>query len=110
MGIDKKIFLFLFLVLCFSCDDQGLFVNCDDCLTTEPIKTNLEIKIDISFTFATTLITVYEGNIEDSVVYVSYNPTSLTNTIPVFINKKYTVTATYYIAFRRNGFFDDPNK
>ena len=97
MRITKKLFLFLFLVLCFSCEEQGLFVNCDDCLVKEPLKTNLEIKIDINYTFATTLITVYEGNLEDSVLYISYNPSSLTNTIPVSINKKYTVTASYYI-------------
>jgi hypothetical protein len=38
-----------------------------------------------------------QGNLEDSVIYFSYNPASVTNTIPVSIKKKYTVTASYYI-------------
>jgi hypothetical protein len=81
MGIANKSFLFLLLALCFSCeeqvflcfgcDEQGFFANCDECLAKEPFKTNLEVKIDINFTFATTLITVYEGNLEDSLLYVS---------------------------------------
>jgi hypothetical protein len=43
------------------------------------------------------LINIYEGNLEDSVLYDSFQASGTQATIPVTINKKYTVTATYYI-------------
>jgi hypothetical protein len=97
MRIIIKLCLFLILVICFSCEEQGLFVKCPDCTAEEPIETNLEIKIDLNFYGNITLIKVYEGNLEDSVLYSSYQSPGKVTTIPVTINKKYTVTATYYI-------------
>jgi len=43
-------------------------------------------------------INVYEGNIDDSVLYSSFKTSGTQTTIPVTLNKKYTVTATYYIS------------
>jgi hypothetical protein len=97
MRIVKGLLLFLFLSLCFSCEEQGLFVNCEDCLVNEPLETNLEVKFDINFEGFATLIKVYEGNLEDSILYSSYNAVGLSIMIPVSINKAYTVTASYYI-------------
>lgn len=97
MIIIKKLFFFLILVYCFSCEEQGLFVDCNHCDAEEPLKTDLEIKLDINYYGFTTLIKVYEGNLEDSVLYNSYTPSKKSTTISVFINKKYTVTAIYYI-------------
>ena len=97
MSITKEIFLFLTLVICFSCEEQGLFVKCPDCTAEEPLKTNLEIKFDRGFNGGATSIKVYEGNLEDSVLYRSFNASGTKTTIQVTINKKYTVTATYYI-------------
>jgi hypothetical protein len=97
MRVTIKIFLAVTFIFCFSCEDQGLIVKCPDCLADEPVKTNLEVKLDLPYFGFETLINVYEGNIEDSVLYYSFT-TSVTNTtIPVTLNKKYTVTATYYI-------------
>lgn len=98
MKITIRLFLFLILVICFSCEEQGLFVKCPDCTAEEPLKTNLEIKIDINFYSNATLIKVYEGNLEDNILYSSYQSSGTGTTIPVTINKKYTVTATYYIS------------
>ncbi|MCJ7446107.1 MAG: hypothetical protein MUO72_00265 [Bacteroidales bacterium] len=97
MRIIKELFLFLFLGFCFSCEEQGLFVNCNDCLAVEPLGTDLEIKIDINFMGMPTLIKVYEGNLEDSVLYCSINGSGESETIPVLLNKNYTVTANYNI-------------
>ena len=94
----SKIFLLFILILCFSCEDKGISVKCEDCLSEEPINTTLDVKLDLSdYGFLPALITVYEGNIEDSVVYDSFSINSETTSITVSINKKYTVTATYYI-------------
>jgi hypothetical protein len=95
--IAKKLFLFLILVFCFSCEKQGFFIDCHDCIAKEPLKTNLEIKLDNNFYGFATIIKVYEGNLEDSVLYSSYNASGKSTTITVSINKKYTVTAIYYI-------------
>lgn len=81
----------------FSCKEQGLFVKYRNCTTEEPLKINLEIKIDINYYGSATLIKVYEDNLEDSVQYSSHNASGTNTTIPVTINKKYTVTASYYI-------------
>jgi len=92
----KKILFLIILVISFSCEEQGLFVKCPACTAEEPLKTNLEIKIEPSLYGIATLIKVYEGNLEDSVLYSSYSSSGTSTTIPVTINKKYTVTATYY--------------
>jgi hypothetical protein len=90
-----KILLFIVLVISFSCEDQGWFTDCSDCTTTEPANADLEIKIKSTVTPVT--INIYEGELEDSILYLStvqwgsvYNPS-------VGLNKKYTVTATYNI-------------
>jgi hypothetical protein len=90
------------LILFFSCEDQGLIVKCPDCTTDEPVSTNLEVKLDQIMEFDASRtninqINVYEGNIEDSVLYSSFQSSLSTYSIPVTINKKYTVTATYLI-------------
>jgi hypothetical protein len=92
-----RIIFLLILVVSFSCEEQGTSINCPDCTAYEPLKTNLEIELDISYSGNATSINVYEGNLEDSVLYRSFNTSEANTTISVTINKKYTVTATYYI-------------
>ncbi len=93
-----KIFLTIATFLFFSCEDQNIFVKCSDCTADEPLSTNLEIKLSLNQLGTSTLINVYEGNIEDSVLYSSYQITGSTTTASVTLNKMYTVTATYYIS------------
>ncbi len=42
-------------------------------------------------------LNIYEGELEDSVLYRSVFPTGSVYNISVVLNKKYTVTATYFI-------------
>jgi hypothetical protein len=97
--IKKTLFLII-LVFSFSCEKQGLFVKCSDCTAEEPVTTELNVKLDDNTNSygVPTLINVYEGNLEDNVLYHSYNVSGSSTTIPVSLNKKYTVTATYYIS------------
>jgi hypothetical protein len=95
MKFPIKILLLIALILCFSCEDQGLIVKCPDCTVDEPINTDLVVKL--SYFGYLTQINVYEGNIEDSVLYSSVKTSETYAAIPVTLNKKYTVTATYYI-------------
>jgi hypothetical protein len=97
MRITIKLFLFLILVFCFSCEEQGLFVDCRDCTASEPLDTYLEINLDMNFQTGETLVKIYEGNLEDSILYKTRQVSGLYTTVTVLTNKKYTVTATYYI-------------
>jgi hypothetical protein len=98
MRITSKIFLFVALIFCFSCEDQGLNVKCPDCKETEPSNTDLELKLKLrDFGFSTATITVYEGNIEDNIIYDTFQTKEESSTVTVTLNKKYTVTATYFL-------------
>jgi hypothetical protein len=98
MAHIQKILFLLFIVELFSCEKQGLIVKCPDCTTDEPLKINLNVKLDEGYSSSPTVINVYEGNLEDSVLYNSYQTTETQALIEVSLNKKYTVTATYHIA------------
>jgi len=90
--------LFLPIVaICFSCEDQGLFVKCADCVADEPVKTELEIKLENSTYYPDAIIQIWEGNLEDNVLLITSTLRAYTSTYrqEVTINKKYTVTATY---------------
>jgi hypothetical protein len=92
--IIRVIFLLIFAVF-LSCEKQGFIVNCSDCTTNEPTKTDLEVKLDDWHSINSVRIDVYEGNLEDKVLYSSFSANSKKTTVSVTINKKYTVTATY---------------
>ena len=98
MGHIQKILLLLFIVVFFSCEKKGLIVKCPDCTTDEPVTINLNVKLDEGYSSSPTVINVYVGNVEDSVLYSSYLTTETQAFIEVKLNKKYTVTATYRIA------------
>lgn len=90
----KKISLFLLVAICFSCEDQRIFVNCSECGAEEPLDTYLEIKLE-GYVAGPVLINLYEGTLEDNVLYSSFTTSDPKTTVLVMVNKKYTVTATY---------------
>jgi len=96
MAKSIKIILLLLIVVLFSCEEQGIFVKCPDCTKEEPVNILFDVKLDANYG-STTIVNVYEGNLEDSILYKTYTSTGTSISIPVTINKKYTLTATYYI-------------
>jgi hypothetical protein len=90
--------LILFLVFCFSCE-KPILIKCADCLQEEPKNANLVIKLDTENPTVTTIVKIYEGFLEDSVLYRSYETSGEETTTSVTLNKLYTVTATYYIPY-----------
>jgi hypothetical protein len=92
--IVKIAWLFI-IVLFFSCEKQGLFVKCSDCTTDEPVLADLQVKVDITDKEPAVLVNIYEGNLEDSILYVSYTAIRPNSYASVNINKQYTATATY---------------
>jgi hypothetical protein len=100
LDVMKRILKTIFLIALtafFSCEEQGIFVNCSDCKTEQPFDTSLEIKLDQSTTVGGTIINIYQGNLEDSVLYGTFSSFAKSTTYTVIVNKKYTVTASYYI-------------
>jgi hypothetical protein len=98
MRLVIKIIIAAAFILCFSCEDQGLIVKCPDCTADEPVNTDLEVKISQSPFGLETQINVYEGNIEDSILYRSSKSFGTSISFNVTLNKKYTVSATYFYA------------
>lgn len=88
----------LFLIITFfSCEKQALIFNCSDCTEQEPVTTDLIIKLDPSSSEIVRL-NVYEGDIEDNILYRTISTTESEATVPVTLNKTYTVTAEYHVS------------
>jgi hypothetical protein len=88
---------FLFIAFSSSCEEQGLVANCPDCTEDEPVTAYLEASLD-NDKYYSTKIEIYEGNLEDNILLYSGEVTSANFSYEVLINKKYTMTATYYIS------------
>jgi len=93
-NILRSIFL-LSLISIASCEDNGMIVNCQECVTEEPVNAEIEIKLDIQDFGLPVTINVYEGNIENDVINSSFNAGGNRTTIELRINKQYTFTALY---------------
>lgn len=89
-----RILFLLFLTVLFSCEEQGLFVICDECDDIEPISTELEIRLNENLETAV-LINVYEGNLEDNNLVNSSETFASISYFTVKLNRRYTITATY---------------
>jgi len=87
--------LYLTILICFSCEEQGWFVKCSDCESTEPEKAYLSLKL--KETGDQVFIRIYEGEIEDSILYYSSETTLSQYSVQVGLNREYTATATYTI-------------
>ena len=93
-----RILLFQFLIFLFSCEEHGLFVKCSECLADEPLKANLELSFNNS-NYSSVKVSIYEGNIEDNILYTSFTIYGEeSTTVSVRINKMYSATATYSVS------------
>lgn len=97
MRNTTKIIVLLLFSVGFSCEKNGFFVNCEDCIRDEPVDTRLEITLDADITSGA-VITVYEGNIEDNIIYTTFKVSTEETSVVVFLNRKYTVSAKYLIS------------
>ena len=95
-----RILSFIILIISFSCEDQTFIIQCSDCVEDEPVTAELNAEIDPDH-FYESLIQIWEGNLEDSILYGSFISYSKTFTHEVVLNKKYTITATYYVADKK---------
>lgn len=93
---------FLALAFFFSCEKTfpGMIL-CIDCLDNEPLTAKLKLKLSADYSYKSINIDIYEGNLEDSILYRTLETSATSSEIIVPINKKYTLVAKYHI------FFDD---
>jgi hypothetical protein len=91
--IITGIFTFLIMVFLFSCEKTGLLVDCSECQSQEPIAVNLTVRL--STQYGLIYVDVYQGYLEDSVLFSSVTSYSAKINMIVPINKKYTLTAKY---------------
>jgi hypothetical protein len=85
--------LLIALIICFSCEEKGWFIRCQDCLSGEPLTANLNIKL--SNPTSAIKVSIFEGVLDDSVLYHTDIVTWTEYSFEVPLNKTYTVTATY---------------
>jgi hypothetical protein len=79
-----------------SCEGSEFFINCDDCTTKEPDVATLKCRISLSQNG--TLVHIWEGKIEDSILVDSKRVfSSIVFEKRVPLNRHYTITATYII-------------
>jgi hypothetical protein len=95
MKILIRIFIWGLLVICFSCEDKSWFIDCAECLLSLPDEISLTVKLTGN-EFAVD-VNIYEGEIEDSVLYSSAEIWGDKYTPSIRLNKKYTFAATYHI-------------
>ena len=90
----RIILFFLLFTIFFSCEElDSLLINCADCRSEEPL--NASLKIEINPGDGNVTINVFEGRLEDSLLYDSRTTTALKAEISVPVNKSYTLTAEY---------------
>lgn len=107
MKTFKIILISLILMFFFSCEENLQIVNgfslidCNKCTADEPLRVILDIKLEKLYKYgsANTIIyiDVYEGNLEDDVLFRTFQTSNTETSVTVPVNKKYTFTATYSI-------------
>ena len=86
----------LMIVFAMSCEGLEFSVDCSECTAEEPYEATLKCQIDL--VYDETLVQVWEGKLEDSIL-VDSRLILLSSVFEknVALNKQYTITATYII-------------
>lgn len=98
MVLMMKIFRWIALVIvtmCFSCEDEPLIIDCAECQDEEPLEATIMIHLFDNPKNATTEIVVYEGYLEDNIIYTVISSITDFAEVVVPLNKRFTITATY---------------
>lgn len=96
MKVIQLIF-FLFLIILFSCEEVVL-IDCDKCTREEPADADLVIKLSDTYNNTSiSEVSIFEGDLEDNILFGTTSAYASGITFKVPINKKYTVTVTYHL-------------
>lgn len=86
--------LFLILSLLFSCEGEKLFIDCSECKSSIPTKAKITVRMDDSDS-GNREIVVFEGNLEDNIIFTSLATAFDRTEVLLPVNKKYTIIAIY---------------
>lgn len=92
-----QVIILLIMTFAFSCEKPGIVINCSECTQTEPSKATIRVKLEGNYDNSSVQIKIYEGNLEDNILYWTYTTSASNASFQVNMNKKYTVTAEYNI-------------
>jgi hypothetical protein len=91
---------FFLLVLLFSCEEiKTAVINCSKCTTEEPESAEVELKLNPDG-YNNILVTIYEGNVEDSIKRISFWTSNNSTSCTLPLNKKFSFVARYYSSDR----------
>jgi hypothetical protein len=93
--ISRAIFITIVIIL-FSCEENGLIIDCQDCTSNEPMDALVKVEVDQNSS-AGVVIKLWEGKLEDNLLIDSVKIFNSSYETRVSINKTYTITATYLI-------------
>ncbi|HLN21937.1 MAG TPA: hypothetical protein VK213_12665 [Bacteroidales bacterium] len=88
------ILLYISGIFLFSCEEDSPFINCDECLQTEPLNATVILKLDERRN-AIVPVEVYSGFLEENINFASFRFGSPQAEIQLPLNSLYTITATY---------------
>ena len=91
-----RIIFLLTIVALFSCEEKGFVTDCEECTDYEPVEAIVKIKIDENY-ISGVVVKIWEGKIEDQILFDSATVYQASYKRFVSINKTYTITATYLI-------------
>ncbi|HOF22272.1 MAG TPA: hypothetical protein PLO24_13530 [Bacteroidales bacterium] len=100
-------FVFLLFTIVFSCEEVELepgtmtLVNCSECTAEEPLSAYITMifrnPYELGVTGGMISVDIYEGNLEDNVIFKSIQVLRTEVEVNLPVNKKYTFAASYYI-------------
>jgi hypothetical protein len=93
--IIRIVFLFT-IILLFSCEDNKFYTNCEECTSEEPVTAVLRAVLD-PYHNSGVLVMVWEGRIEDNILFDSIRVFKSSYERVVPLNRTYTITAKYQI-------------
>ncbi|NLA48502.1 MAG: hypothetical protein GX876_03460 [Bacteroidales bacterium] len=107
MKAYRIFFIFLLVTFVFSCEYDVLGPNiisqtdCNECTADEPLSAYVTIILrnpyELGVTNGMIIVNIYEGNMEDNVLFKSIQATSTDIKVNLPINKKYSFAARYFI-------------
>lgn len=107
MKAFRIFFVFLLVTFAFSCENDVLgpnrvsLVNCSECYADEPLNAYVSIILrnpyELGMTGGVITVDIYEGNLEDNIIFKSIQATRTEVEVNLPVNKKYTFTAGYFI-------------
>jgi hypothetical protein len=99
MRIPLRISIICLLSVFLSCEEGDWFKRkCEDCLAEEPLTAPVKITLSpLSYSNYFPTLSIYEGNLEDSILIDKFETSSTSFTRGFSVNKKYTIVARYYV-------------